>query len=218
MFILKKKSTKLKLLFRSILAKHFQKKKRQVYAIRQALIEIPELTPFLFNKNLKKILASKGDNLFLTKAIYFDKPPESNWYVTWHQDITINVNKKTETEGYTGWTQKANVISVCPPEEILKNTLTIRIHLDDTDERNGGLKIIPGSHQKKLNDDQIATITQNSMALPCEVKAGGIHFMKPLLLHASSKVTNQKHRRVLHLEFNSLELPGDMEWGEKVKS
>ncbi len=214
----KKEVNKIKAIIQEYFNKTIPKENKQVYAIRQALIELPELKPFLFNKNLKKILASKGDNLFLSKAIYFDKPPESNWYVTWHQDITINVNKKIETEGYTGWTQKGNVISVCPPEDILKNTLTIRIHLDDTDERNGGLKIIPGSHQKKLNDDQIAIITQNSLPLPCDVKAGGIHFMKPLLLHASSKGTNQKHRRVLHLEFNSIELPGDMEWGEKVVS
>jgi ectoine hydroxylase-related dioxygenase (phytanoyl-CoA dioxygenase family) len=78
-------------------------------------------------------------------------------------------------------------MSVCPPEEILKNTITIRIHLDDTDEKNGCLKVIPGSHNKRLSDEEIAAIAQNTIAQNCEVEAGGVHLMKPLLLHASSK-------------------------------
>jgi len=212
----KKEVNKIKDTIQKYITNTLLKKTKEVYAIRQLLIELPQLKPLLFNSNLKKILSLKGRDLFLTKAIYFDKPPESNWYVTWHQDIPINVNKKHTTEGFTGWTQKGKVISVCPPDKILKNTLTVRIHLDDTDERNGGLKVIPGSHHRKLTDDQIALITQNTLGMPCEVNAGGVHLMKPLLLHASSKGTNQKHRRVLHLEFTTSELPGELEWAERL--
>ena len=125
------------------------------------------------------------------------------------------MKEKIETEGFYGWTKKGNVISVCPPDEVLKKTLTVRIHLDDTDERNGGLKVIPGSHNKRLTDEEISLITQNSIPQICEIEAGGIHLMKPLLLHASPKVTNQKHRRVIHLEFNSMKLPGGLDWEEK---
>ncbi len=39
--------------------------------------------------------------------------------------------------------------------------------------------------------------------------------MRPLLLHASSKSKSQKKRRVIHLEFTSTELPGDLEWLER---
>jgi hypothetical protein len=48
------------------------------------------------------------------------------------------------------------------------------------------------------------------------VNAGGIHIMKPLLLHASSKATTQKHRRVIHLEFNTLELTNGLVWAERM--
>ena len=154
--------------------------------------------------------------MFLVKAIYFDKTPESNWYVTWHQDIVINVKAKIETDGFTGWTKKEGVHGVSPPEEILKDIVTIRIHLDDTDEANGALKVIPGSHNKKLSDDEITLITQNSIPYICDVTAGGIQLMKPLLLHASSKATSQKHRRVIHLEFSNSELPNGLEWAERV--
>lgn len=39
--------------------------------------------------------------------------------------------------------------------------------------------------------------------------------MKPLILHASSKSTSQKRRRVIHLELTSYEFPSAIEWEEK---
>lgn len=186
------------------------------HAIRNVLGKIPALTKMIFNSNLQTIIGRMNRSLFLTKAIYFDKTPEANWYVTWHQDITINVADKIETDGYSGWTKKPEGYAVCPPEEILKNTITIRIHLDDTDDQNGALKVVPGSHNKKLTSPEIQLITQNSIPFVCDVEMCGIHIMKPLLLHASSKAANQKHRRVLHLEFNTLELPKGLIWSERI--
>jgi ectoine hydroxylase-related dioxygenase (phytanoyl-CoA dioxygenase family) len=185
------------------------------YAIRNLLNEIPALKKIVLNTNLLEILKSIDPELFLTKAIFFDKTQESNWYVTWHQDIVINVADKIETEGFSGWTKKFGVHGVVPPDEYLKSTTTVRIHLDDTDETNGALKVIPGPHSKKLTDDEINLITQNNTPYTCAVDACGIQIMKPLLLHASSKATSQKHRRVIHLEFNSKELPNGLVWAER---
>jgi hypothetical protein len=122
----------------------------EVYAVRNFLRVVPELKPMVFNSNLLNLLKKINPNLFLTKAIYFDKTPESNWYVTWHQDTTINVKAKIETEGFAGWTKKGGVFGVCPPDEILKDTITIRVHLDDTDETNGALRVVPGSHDNEF--------------------------------------------------------------------
>ncbi|HEY9008734.1 MAG TPA: WYL domain-containing protein [Ohtaekwangia sp.] len=188
-----------------------------VHALRNLLQEIPELKNLLLNSNLQHILKKISANLFLTKAIFFDKTPESNWYVTWHQDISIHVKEKIETEGFTGWTKKGDSYGVCPPEEILKDTFTIRIHLDDTDDTNGALKVVLGSHNKKLSDEEISLVTQSSIPNTCEVATCGIHIMKPLLLHASSKARSQKHRRVVHLEFNTADLPNGLEWAEKTE-
>lgn len=186
-----------------------------VHSIRNLFHELPELKKLALNENLLKILKTIDPNLFLTKAIYFDKTPDSNWYVTWHQDIVINVSEKIETEGFSGWTKKYGVHGVIPPDSFLKSTVTVRIHIDDADESNGALRVIPGSQNKKLNDNEINLITQNSIAHICEVEACGIQIMKPLLLHASSKATTQKHRRVIHLEFNSKNLPNGLEWAER---
>ena len=186
------------------------------HAIRNLLAKIPALIHLILNTNLTSILRKMDPNLFITKAIYFDKSPEADWYVTWHQDISIRVRERSETAGFSGWTQKNGMHGVCPPDEILNQTVTIRIHLDDTDEQNGALKVIPGSHNKRLTPNEIQLITQNSIPFICDVDACGIHIMKPLLLHASAKATNQKHRRVVHLEFNSVELPNGLEWAERL--
>ncbi|MEM6804999.1 MAG: phytanoyl-CoA dioxygenase family protein, partial [Bacteroidota bacterium] len=101
------------------------------------------------------------------------------------------------------------------PIEISQNIFSIRIHLDDATENNGALKVMPGSHKKRFTDQEIRTITSNALPTSCEVHTGGIHLIKPLILHASSKSKNQKRRRVIHLDFASVDLPGDLEWLEK---
>jgi ectoine hydroxylase-related dioxygenase (phytanoyl-CoA dioxygenase family) len=186
------------------------------YAVRNLLHEVPALKALVLSSNVMEILRAIEPNLFLTKAIYFDKTPGSNWYVTWHQDIVINVNEKIDTPGFAGWTKKAGIHGVVPPDDYLKSTVTIRIHLDDAEASNGALKVIPGSHHKKLTDHEVSAITQRNLSETCEVRAGGIHVMKPLLLHASSKATSENHRRVIHLEFNTRDLPNALVWKEKL--
>jgi len=186
----------------------------QAFGMREVLKKIPKLKDVLFNKNFKKLIKSIDKDVFLTKAIYFDKSPKDNWYVTWHQDVPINVLKKIEVDGFKSWTNKKGVISVCPPENISKNTFAMRIHLDDTTNKNGALKVIPGSHNKRLNDEEIKLISNNSIPFISEIAAGGVQLIKPLLLHASSPTTVQKRRRVLHLEFSSIDLPNGLKYAE----
>jgi len=187
----------------------------KTYSQRRLLQAAPNLKGMLLNKNLLRIIHSIDSNAFLVKAIYFDKTPETNWFVSWHQDMPINVKLKKEVAGFTRWTFKEGIHSVCPPEQICNNIFTLRIHLDDTDAQNGALNVLPGSHRKRHFDSDIATITENSLPFTCEMNAGGVLAMKPLLLHASGKNKSQKRRRVIHLEFASVKLPSGLEWLER---
>jgi predicted DNA-binding transcriptional regulator YafY len=190
---------------------------KEVFAIRKLISAIPELKPLIFNAKLKRIVQEGlGKEFFLSKAIYFDKPARSNWFVSWHQDVPINVDAKIPTYGFSGWTRKQDVISVRPPEEILKKTYTIRIHLDKTDEENGALYVITKSHNNILDADQIRKFTEENNHECCSVPQGAVHFMKPLTLHSSKKSISRRPRRVIHLEFTSAELPGDLKWAEKA--
>jgi ectoine hydroxylase-related dioxygenase (phytanoyl-CoA dioxygenase family) len=190
------------------------RKSNDVFAIRQFLKEVPETLPIIFNKQLIALINSVfGKEYFVVKSIYFDKPEDSNWFVAYHQDLTISVDKKLEITGFGPWTVKQQQFAVQPPLSILEDNFTIRIHLDDTDEGNGALKVIPKSHLKGVYrpesiDWNIETDTT------CHVKKGGIMIMRPLLLHASNRTTNQRKRRVIHIEFSRSILPANLQWSE----
>lgn len=188
------------------------------YAIRQLFNKIPELQQVIFsNKKFKNLYNSICDKeYFLSKAIFFNKPKQSNWFVNHHQDLSISAKEKTATKGYTNWTNKNGQLGVIPPKEILENSITFRIHLDKTDVTNGALRVIPKSHQQGIiRIDASFEKDEIGEEVLCEVEKGGIMLMKPLLLHASDKSISDFDRRVIHLEFCNREIP--MGWLEKKK-
>lgn len=192
------------------------KKSKDLFAVRQLLKEIPALSDVIFNDRLRGIIHKLfGKQYFLIKSIYFDKPAASNWFVAYHQDLTISVNQKLVLENYGPWTVKQNQFAVQPPTPILENIFTVRIHLDKTDVQNGALKVIPGSHLKSIYRPKTIDWSKEK-EIVCEVPAGGIMIMKPLLLHSSNRTTNEARRRVIHLEFSDAELPEGIDWSEKL--
>lgn len=186
-----------------------------VFAIRQFLNAVPNVAPLLFNDRLKSVIANVfGDDYFVVKSIYFDKPESSNWFVAWHQDLTISVDNKIDIAGYDPWTVKHNQFSVQPPLNILQDNFTIRIHLDDTNEGNGALKVLSGSHLKEIYRTESINWQQET-EVSCNVQTGGIMIMRPLLMHASNRTTNNRKRRVVHVEFSRAKLAEGIDWAEK---
>jgi ectoine hydroxylase-related dioxygenase (phytanoyl-CoA dioxygenase family) len=191
------------------------RKTDDLFAIRQFLKEVPDVKQLIFNNKLKSLIRDLFDQgYFVVKSIYFDKPEKSNWFVAWHQDLTISVDKKRELAGYGPWTVKLNQFAVQPPLEILQNNFTIRIHLDNTDEGNGALKVLPGYHLKNICRTENIDWKSETESV-CKVNAGGIMIMRPLLLHASNRTTTNKKRRVIHIEFSKADLPEGIDWAEK---
>lgn len=191
------------------------RKSEDLFAIRQFHKEIPEALDSIFNQNLKNIIKSNfGEDYFITKSIYFDKPEKSNWFVAYHQDLTISVNRKIEVESFENWTTKQNQFAVQPPKDILEKNFTIRIHIDKTTKDNGALKVINNSHSKGIYRVENMDF-KNEKETICEVEKGGIMIMKPLLFHASNKTTNNQRRRVIHIEFSNQELPNELDWSER---
>jgi len=191
------------------------RKTADLFAIRRFLKEVPGVKRLIFNDRLQVLINELfGVGYFVVKSIYFDKPERSNWFVAWHQDLTIAVGNKAELEGFGPWTTKLDQFAVQPPLNILQDNFTIRIHLDDTDEGNGALRVMPGSHLKNIR--RVEDVNwQNEPETICKVKAGGIMIMRPLLFHASSRTTTTKKRRVIHIEFSKANLPTGISWAEK---
>jgi len=192
------------------------RKSNGLFAIRQFFKEVPATVDTVFNDRLKPVLTQVlGDKYFVVKSIYFDKPQTSNWYVSYHQDLTISVDKKLELNGFEFWTTKHNQFAVQPPLDILKSVVTVRIHLDETDENNGALKVVPTSHLKGIYRPETIDWTVEQ-EVNCSVPKGGIMLMKPLLLHSSGRTTNNRQRRVIHIEFSNQELPAALNWAERI--
>ncbi len=187
----------------------------ELHAIRRVLEEIPALSPLIFTPNLLEVIAAFAEpQSFLTKSIYFDKPPGSNWFVAWHQDISISVAARHDSPGYSQWTHKQGIVGVVPPLDILQNTLTLRIHLDDTDASNGALRVVEGSHLEGIIRKE-AQPWAAAREVTCAVPAGGVMLMRPLTLHASRRAQTGGRRRVIHLEFCNLELATNLNWAER---
>ena len=157
-----------------------------------------------------------GPNAFCVRCILFDKSEQANWWVGWHQDLFITVRERIDVPGYTGFWRKEGVLHVKPPAEVLANMLTVRLHVDDCPVERGPLEVIPGSHTWGfLTPDQSEQCAREIAVSTLTAAAGGAILMRPLILHASRKMTTPGQRRVLHFEFAANDLPGGLEWAER---
>lgn len=149
------------------------------------------------------------------KAILFDKTPDANWYVTWHQDLTIAVKDKIEVAGFGPWSIKEGIPHVQPPSEVLQNIVSLRVHLDDCPPENGPIKFIAGSHSVGImSTTDIAEWRDNHEHICCCAARGDIIVMRPLVLHSSAQSSKVDHRRVLHIEFVGSDLASGLSWAE----
>jgi ectoine hydroxylase-related dioxygenase (phytanoyl-CoA dioxygenase family) len=140
-------------------------------------------------------------------ATLFDKSPEANWLVTWHQDRALPLLERREVPGWGPWSEKGGVIYAHAPADVLACVVAIRLHLDDSTEENGPLRVLPGTHRLGvLSDVEIHDAAQRIEPVVCTVDRGGVIIMRPLVVHASSKVTAPAPRRVLHFEYAASEV------------
>lgn len=183
-------------------------------SMRHVLQRVPQVRKLCESPPVFPLMRSLlGAGCFPVRAILFDKTPDANWKVAWHQDLTIAVRKKREVEGFGPWSVKDGVTHVQPPKRVLERMLTLRLHLDDCDENNGPLRVLRGSHQSgKLNSSEIAAWRERQAEEFCLSPRGGALLMRPLLLHASSQAKTPRHRRVLHIEWANEELPDGLRW------
>lgn len=136
------------------------------------------------------------------QAIAFDKTPDTNWKVTWHQDLMFPLAQPATQIGFDLRCIKAGVDYARPPRDVLEALLAVRLHVDDCDESNGPLRVSPGSHRVGvLKSSEIQEHVARCGEVICTAKAGEALLMRPLLLHASSPSMKPSHRRVLHLVF-----------------
>jgi len=155
---------------------------------------------------------SLGSTAIPFRATLFDKSPSSNWLVVWHQDTALPICERREVAGWGPWSVKDGIAYAHAPASALESVVALRVHLDDSNADNGPLRVLAGTHDKGvLEDDAIHSLASEIAPVDCLVSAGGVIAMEPLIVHASSKSRSEEPRRVLHIEYaSSFDLPGGL--------
>ena len=136
------------------------------------------------------------------KATLFDKGPEANWLVAWHQDTALPICDWRESAGWSSRSEKYGVTYAHAPGRVLERIVALRLHLDASTAENGPLRVLPGTHTLGvLSDAQVHELSLHVQPTSCLVAAGGLVVMRPLIIHASSKLNDGAPRRVLHIEY-----------------
>ena len=195
------------------------RRKRGVYGVRNLLEICPDVQRLARQPHVRQfVVPILGNRAFAVRAIFFDKVPDANWSLFWHQDNVVSVAQRSDAPGFTGWSCKAGVWQVQPPAHVLARMVAVRVHLDDSGPENGPLRVLPGSHRFGWLDDQLDAWKRRVPEVICTVGCGGIVAMCPLTLHASSPSQDPSHRRVIHIEYACDNLPEGLEWNNRVGS
>ncbi|MFT3777118.1 MAG: phytanoyl-CoA dioxygenase family protein [Ottowia sp.] len=176
---------------------------------------------------VRRRLAAQGvlaDDALAVQCTLFDKSPARNWLVAWHQDLSVPMQGKTNAPGWRGWSVKQGGAFCQPPADFLQSLLAVRVHIDSCGAGHGPLRVLPASHRLgRLPADQriIRTLRTRLGEVACTAAAGDALLMRPLLVHASSRMAPQgadaqaaagRRRRVLHFVFAPPALPAGLRW------
>ncbi len=147
------------------------------------------------------------------RIVGFNKSQNSNWTLPWHQDRIIAVKAREDSAGFDNWTRKAGVWHCEPPIELLHQMLFVRVHLDDTAESNGAMRIALGSHEAGfVSATHALEVASRYPEEICEAKRGDILILKMLTLHRSKPSQTGSSRRAIRIDFAPFDLPSPLEW------
>ncbi len=127
-----------------------------------------------------------GPNLLFHYSKLNMKPAEVGSVVEWHQDLSYYPMTNSDS-------------------------LAVLFYLDDTDESNGALKILPGVHHEALMNHSIDGFFQGrvtepvveSKAVSISGEAGTAIFLHALAPHASAPNSSTRNRRTLILSYRA---------------
>jgi len=126
----------------------------------------------------------EGSTPRIRRFAALDHPVAANWFVPWNQDRGDDGVERSRAD--------------------LERTVVLRVYLDDCDEDNGPLEVVPGSHTSgRLDGRAIAALVAERQPLLCLTVRGDIVAMRPLAVHRSQRARVVRARRVLHLEYRA---------------
>ncbi len=157
-----------------------------------------------------------GPGTRIVRAILFDKTPQTNWLVPWHQDASIALAERRDVPGFGPWAVKDDEHHCQPSREVLESIFTLRVHLDPCSADAGPLRVVVGSHKHGLLDERaLDRCVREGSCVEAITGRGAVVLTTPLAVHSSPKATsNSSRRRVLHLDCTPVRLPGGLTFAE----
>ena len=167
------------------------------------VLKVPAVCAVSADLRLMRIASTfVGPTPVAFRATLFDKSPTANWLVTWHQDTALPLSDRFDGPEWGPWSTKNGVLYAHAPARALERIVALRVSLDDSTMTNGPLRVLPNTHrQGVLTDEQIARLARAAESVECATPSGGVVAMRPLTVHASSKSSDARPRRVLHIEY-----------------
>lgn len=179
------------------------------------LLLSPELNLILGpNSTLSRELITLGVDRTPVRLIAFNKTPEANWGVPWHQDRVVAVKKNVACSGYSNWVAKDGFWHCEPPIELLARMLFVRIHLDTCDHSNGAMEIALGSHRLgKVPAPAARSVAEAYPIETCVANPGDVLILKALTLHRSKGAVQASSRRALRVDYGRrTDLDPQLDW------
>jgi ectoine hydroxylase-related dioxygenase (phytanoyl-CoA dioxygenase family) len=124
----------------------------------------------------------------------------------WHDQIQY---KPAQKGGVNMWHQDSPYWPILTPKT---SQITAWIALDDVDESNGCMSMVPGSHRWGVQIDFLHTLQDFDAMLaafqgeaievvPCPVPKGYVHYHHPLTWHGSHANTSDRPRRAIAIHY-----------------
>ena len=93
-----------------------RQRNERLYAMRNLLRLVPAVRELAASAAVRRIVEPVlGPAARVVRGLLFDKTPEANWKVAYHQDLSIAVRERRDVAGYGPWSEKAGVEHVQPP-------------------------------------------------------------------------------------------------------
>lgn len=147
------------------------------------------------------------------RVVAFNKTPQSNWAVPWHQDRVIAVREKHEVAGFENWSHRDGYWHVEPPASLLDAMIFARVCFDRSSAENGAMQLAVATHaQGRVADSRVGRVSDAGEIHHCEAEPGDVLFVKALTLHRSASATTATQRRALRVDYSAEELPHPLRW------
>lgn len=185
-------------------------------------LDAPAIAALAASEGVRRLVEPiLGPGCFAFRATLFDKSRDRNWPVAWHQDRVVPVVAKVDAAEFGQWSNKAEGLFVEPPPRVQQDLVAVRVDIDGSGPHNGGLRLLPGSHDSGVwTREQIADAAEALPSACPKVVPGGAIRMRPLLVHSSRRMDQVAlptgRRRIVHFEFFAGQLPGGAEFPMRV--